>query len=127
MTKVQRFEDLIAWQRSMDLAVHVYELSRKGQFARDFALTDQIHRSAISVPSNISEGFERGGRPDFHRFLTIAKGSCGELRTQLHLAHRLGYLDIDTAEAVVMHAEDVSSIISRLRTSVAQQREKRAR
>jgi four helix bundle protein len=102
---VQRFEDLVAWQRGMDLAVHVYELSRQGQFARDFALCDQIHRAGISVPSNIAEGFERGSRAEFHRFLGIAKGSCGEVRTHVYLAQRLGYLDEETARETVTEAE----------------------
>jgi four helix bundle protein len=121
--KVQGFEELIAWQRAMDLAVHVYELSHKGPFARDFALSDQIHRSVISVPSNIAEGYERGSRAEFYRFLTIAKGSCGETRTQIHLAKRLGYLDAVTAAEALNEAADVSRIISKLRTSVARQRD----
>ena len=121
--KVGRFEDLVAWQRGMDLAVNVYELSRQGRFARDFALSDQIHRAGISVPSNIAEGFERGSRAEFHRFLTIAKGSCGELRTQIHLAKRLGYLTDETAAAALDEAEQTSRIINKLRSSVAKQRD----
>jgi len=121
--KVGRFEDLVAWQRGMDLAVNVYELSRQGKFARDFALSDQIHRAGISVPSNIAEGFERGSRAEFHRFLTIAKGSCGELRTQIYLAKRLGYLSDETAAAALDEAEQTSRIINKLRSSVAKQRD----
>jgi four helix bundle protein len=120
---VQRFEDLVAWQRAMDLAVHMYALSRQGQFARDFALGDQIHRSCISVPANIAEGFERGSRAEFHRFLSIAKGSCGETRTHIHLAERLGYLDAETAAAALTEAEEVIRIISKLRTTVARHRD----
>lgn len=121
--KVERFEDFVAWQRGMDLAVNVYELSRQGKFARDFALTDQIHRAGISVPSNIAEGFERGSRAEFHRFLSIAKGSCGEVRTQIYLAKRLGYLNDEAAAAALDEAEQTSRIISKLRTSVARQRD----
>lgn len=121
--KVQGFEELIAWQRAMDLAVHVYELSREAPFSRDFALCDQIHRSVISIPSNISEGYERGGRAEFYRFLTIAKGSCGETRTQIHLAKRLKYLDEATAAVALRESAEVSRIISKLRTSVARQRD----
>jgi four helix bundle protein len=120
---VQRFEDLVAWQRAMALVERVYALSRQGKFARDFALCDQIHRAAISVPSNIAEGFERGSRSEFHRFLSIAKGSCGEARTQLHMAKRLGYLDEETAAIVMAEAEEVSRIISKLRTTVARHRD----
>ncbi|HUR81528.1 MAG TPA: four helix bundle protein [Thermoanaerobaculia bacterium] len=121
--KVERFEDLIAWEKAMDLAVLVYDLSRRGKFARDFSLCDQIHRAGISVPANIAEGFERGSRAEFHRFLGIAKGSCGEVRTHLYLAERLGYLEAETAIAARSEAEQVSRIISKLRTTVAKQRD----
>ncbi|HUP61876.1 MAG TPA: four helix bundle protein [Thermoanaerobaculia bacterium] len=121
--RVERFEDLIAWQRGMDLVVRLYELSRVGKFSRDFALSDQLHRAGISVPANIAEGFERGSRAEFHRFLSIAKGSCGEVRTHLHIAKRLGYIDEQTATAALGEAEEVSRIISKLRTTVARHRD----
>jgi four helix bundle protein len=120
--KVERFEDLIAWEKSMDLAVDVYEVTRKRPLSRDYKLCDQIHSAAISVPANIAEGFERGTRAEFHRFLSISKGSCAELRTYIHLARRLGYLDDNTASAKLVQAEEVSRIIGGLRTKVAQQR-----
>lgn len=120
---MQRFEDLIAWEKAMDLATRVYELSRHGKFSRDFALCDQIRRSSISVPANIAEGFERGSRAEFHRFLSIAKGSCGETRTHIYLAKRLGYLDEEIASALLHEAEEVSRIISKLRTTVAKHRD----
>ena len=107
----------------MDFVVRVYELSSVGKFARDFALADQIHRAAISVPANISEGFERGSRSEFHRFLSIAKGSCGELRTHLHLAKRLGYITPDAAHSALTEATEISRIISKLRTTVARHRD----
>jgi len=107
----------------MDLVVRVYEISGVGKFARDYALADQIHRAAISVPANISEGFERGSRAEFHRFLSIAKGSCGELRTHLHLAKRLRYITDEVAQSALAEAEEISRIISKLRTTVARQRD----
>ena len=107
----------------MDLVTKVYRVSRDRPFSRDFGLSDQLHRSAISVPANIAEGYERGSRAEFHRFLTIAKGSCGEVRTHIQIARRLEYLDEETANALIAHAEEVSRLISRLRTSVAKQRE----
>ncbi len=107
----------------MDLTVRVYELSREKKFAGDFALCNQIHRSSISVPANIAEGFERGSRAEFHRFLGIAEGSCGETRTHIEIARRLGYLDSETAAQTIRDAEEVSRIISKLRTSVAKQRD----
>jgi four helix bundle protein len=126
-TRVERFEDLVAWQKAMDLAVDVYALTRRPPFSRDFALVDQSHRAAISIASNIAEGFDRGSRAEFHRFLSIAKGSCAELCTQLHLAYRLGYIDEDTADRVIMQAEEVGKIIGGLRTKVATQRDARPR
>ena len=123
MSKVERFEDLVAWNRAMDLAVDVHEIARQGEFAKDFALRDQIQRAGVSVPSNIAEGFERGSRAEFHRFLSIAKGSCGEARTHIHLAHRFGYLERSTAAKLLAEAEEVSRLISRLRSVVAHQRD----
>ena len=125
MAKIQRFEELIAWQKAMDLAVDAYRMTRKRPLSRDFALTDQMHRAAISVPSNIAEGFDRGTRAEFHRFLSIAKGSCAELKTQIYLADRLEYLDANTTEAMLQQADEVSRIVGGLRTKVAAQRAKR--
>jgi four helix bundle protein len=123
VSKVKRFEDLVVWKRAMDLAVDVHAISRQGEFARDFALRNQIQRAGISVPSNIAEGFERGSRAEFHRFLSIAKGSCGETRTHLHLAHRFGYLNGPTTAKLLAEAEEVSRLISRLRSVVARHRD----
>jgi four helix bundle protein len=115
---VRRFEDLVAWQRAMDLVVFVYEFSSTGKWSRDFGFTDQLRRSAISVSSNIAEGFERNSRADFRRFLAIAKASCGELRSQVHLAMRLQYISQDVHELATTLAEEVSLKIGRLRTSL---------
>lgn len=121
--KVQRFEDLIAWQKSMDLAVEVFSLTSTGRIARKFAFCDQLQRAASSVPANIAEGFERGTRAEFHRFLSISKASCAELRTRLHLALRVGYLDRSVVDETLARAEDVSRIVGRLRKTVAIQRD----
>ncbi|HJZ53630.1 MAG TPA: four helix bundle protein [Gemmataceae bacterium] len=87
MARVQRFEDLEVWKRARVLTNKVYEVSNAGAFARDFALRDQIRKAAISVMSCISEGFEReSGDKDFRHFLSMAKGSAGELRNQLYVA-----------------------------------------
>lgn len=106
MATIQRFEDLEVWQSSMKLAREVYSLTLGDLFSRDFGLKDQIRRSAVSVPSNIAEGFERDAKKQFLYFLTIAKGSCGELRTQLRLAHDLGYFEQDKYE--ILNNECVS-------------------
>jgi four helix bundle protein len=83
VSEIKSFEDIRAWQSGMDLTRAVYALSRKGEFARDFALRDQIRRAAISVVSNIAEGFERGANREFIQFLLYAKGSAGEVEAQL--------------------------------------------
>jgi four helix bundle protein len=83
---VQRFEDLQAWQKARELVVVIYAMTREGEFAKDFGLRDQIQRAAVSIMSNLAEGFERGTRPDFHRFVVIAKASCAELRSQIYVA-----------------------------------------
>ena len=122
MARIQRFEELIAWQKGMDLAVEAYRLTRKRPVDRDFAFSDQVRRSAMSVPANVAEGFDRGSRAEFHRFLSIAKGSCAELATYIHLAHRLEYIDGATFSALLDEANEVSRIIGGLRAKVATQR-----
>lgn len=87
-----RFEDLLVWQKAKVLCVDVYGVTREGAFARDFGLRDQIQRAAVSVMSNIAEGFDRNSRAEFARFLAISSGSAGEVRSQIYLAKELGYL-----------------------------------
>lgn len=96
MAKISQFEDIQVWKLSMDLCVAVYSITNYSEFSKDFGLKDQIRRCSVSIPSNISEGFERDSNNQFIYFLKIAKGSCGELRTQLILAHRLNYIDENT-------------------------------
>jgi four helix bundle protein len=86
------FEELHVYQTAKELTNGIYALTKSGGFSKDYGLIDQIRRSAVSVMSNIAEGFERGSRPEFIRFLFIAKGSCGELRAQLEIARDQGYL-----------------------------------
>ena len=93
MSAVQRFEDLEVWQAARTLAHEIYAMSGNGAFAKDFGLRDQIRRAAVSVSSNIAEGFERHTNTDLRQFLTIARGSNGEVRSQLHVAFDVGYVD----------------------------------
>ena len=90
---------------AMNLTVCVYDVTAVGPLSRDFALRDQLRKSAISIFSNVAEGFERNSRPDFRRFLVIAKASCGELRSQIHLAKRLEYVSPEVHETIVEAAE----------------------
>lgn len=92
MATIKNFEELDVWKISMELCTEIYNLTNSELFSKDFALKDQIRRSAISIPSNISEGYERDGINQFLYFLAISKGSCGELRTQLRIALNLNYL-----------------------------------
>ena len=92
MATIKNFEELEVWKIAMELCTEVYNLTNKELFSKDFALKDQIRRSAISIPSNISEGYERDGINQFLYFLAISKGSCGELRTQLRIASYLNYI-----------------------------------
>ena len=120
--KIQRFEDLIAWQKALDLTREVYRVTRQGEFAKDFGLKDQIQRASVSIMSNIAEGFERGGRNEFHQFLSTAKASCAEVRSQLYVALNVGYLDNSTFAKLLEQAEEVARIVGGLRASVDRQR-----
>jgi four helix bundle protein len=123
MGKVSRFEDLIAWQKARQLTRDVYRVSSTGKFSRDFGLRSQIQRAAVSVISNIAEGFERGRRPEFHQFLSTAKGSCAEVRAQLYVAMDIGHLQEEGFERLMAQACEVSRIIGGLRAAVAKQRD----
>jgi four helix bundle protein len=125
--KVERFEDLIAWQKARQLTKRIYSLSKDGEFGRDFGLRDQIRRAAVSVMSNLAEGFDRGGRGEFHQFLVIAKGSCAEVRSQLYVAFDAGYVSEGEFQAMTHQAEEVARIIGGLRASVSRQRTNEAR
>ena len=120
--KVQRFEDLIAWQKARDLTKQIYLATRSVDFSKDFGLAGQIQRAAVSVMSNLAEGFERGSAADFHRFITIAKASCAEVRSQLYVALDIGYLSKNEFDKLTTLAEEVSKILGGLKTSVAKRR-----
>ena len=97
-------------------------MTSQGHFERDFGLRDQICRAAVSVMSNIAEGFERNRAAEFHQFLSIAKASCGEVRSQLYVALDAGYLNEDVFDAMRSRAEEVSRNTGGLRASLAQRR-----
>ncbi len=106
------FEDLDVYQRARELTNTVYSLTRDGPFARDHALTNQIRRACLSIVSNIAEGFERGTTTEFVQFLYVAKGSCGEVRAQLHVARDQGYLSDGQYRTVLDLARHTSSMLS---------------
>jgi len=92
MSTFNRFEDIEAWQLARSLCKEIYHLTFDGMFAKDFALRDQIRRASGSVMDNIAEGFERDGANEFKQFLSIAKGSAGEVKSQLYRALDCGYI-----------------------------------
>jgi four helix bundle protein len=120
--KIEKFEDLIAWQKARKLTSEIYKVTSREKFARDYGLKDQIRRAAVSCMSNLAEGFERGGMVEFHRFLVIAKGSCAELRAQLYVAMDVGYIDAVLFGSLITQAVEVGKIIGGLRASVGRRR-----
>jgi four helix bundle protein len=116
--RVRRFEDLVAWQKSRSLASSIYRLTREPGFAGDFKLSGQIWAAAVSIPSNIAEGFERSRLREFHQFLSIAKASCAEVRSQLYVAHDIGHIDDEKLKTTLRDAEEVGRIIGGLRRSI---------
>jgi four helix bundle protein len=123
--KARTFEDLIAWQKARALTKEIYLATRRGPFARDFGLSNQIQRAAVSVMSNVAEGFERGGRGEFHNFLVMAKASCGELLSQLFIALDVGYLAEAEFKRLRAQADEVRRILGGLRAAVARQRDEK--
>jgi len=120
--KIKRFEDLIAWQKARNLTKKIYEVTRRGRFRNDYGLSGQIQRAAVSIMSNVAEGFERGGLGEFHQFLSTAKASCAELRSQLYVACDVGYLEEVGFATLLEQAEEVGRVVGGLRASVARQR-----
>ncbi len=98
MATYKTLEDLPVWREAKNLAVEIYRITSDSDFKRDFALRDQMRRSAISISSNIAEGFERASRKEFIQFLYIAKGSLGELRSQVAVAIELGYISPEISQ-----------------------------
>ena len=122
MKRVERFEDLVARQKARVLAQTVYKMTRERTFAKDIGLSSQVQRAAVSIMANIAEGFERNRPGEFHQFLSIAKGSCAEVRSHLYAAHDAGYLEQDRFAELLVQAEEVGRIIGGLRVSVAGQK-----
>ena len=111
---VIRFEELEVWQEAIALASDVYAISKSGDFNQDFGFRDQVRRSAVSIASNIAEGKERETIPEFVRYLYIAKGSSGELKTQLMIAQRIRYVEQDCAENLIKRVEKLSAKLGAL-------------
>jgi four helix bundle protein len=102
----------------------IYEITNDGRFAKDFGLSSQIQRAAVSIMSNIAEGFGRSSPTEFHQFLVIALDSCHELRSQLYVACDVGYITQDIFENLLEQTERVGKIVGALRASVARNKHK---
>lgn len=110
--KIERFEDLEIWQLARKLVQSIYKLTSQSKFSRDFSLVNQIQRSTISIMSNIAEGFERKSKKEFIQFLYTAKGSCGELRSQLYIALDLTYISKNDFDENYRIAEQISKSLA---------------
>ena len=110
MATANRFEELEVWQKARVMCKNIYSITNSKSFAQDFGLKDQIRRAAVSVVSNIAEGFERKSMKEFQRFLVIAKGSAGEVRTQLYIGFDLNYIEKETFEVMRNDIEEISKM-----------------
>jgi four helix bundle protein len=111
---VKNFEDLEIWKEARRLTQGIYQLTKDAKFSKDFGFSNQIQRAAISIMSNIAEGFERGGNQEFVQFLYIAKGSCGEVRSQLYVAVDQSYVTEENCESLSKSFRRLSVMISNL-------------
>ena len=109
--KIERFEDLIVWQNARKLTILIYEYFRTN---KDYAFKDQIQRASVSIMNNIAEGFERKGSKEYSRFLYIAKGSAGEVRSMLYLAKDLEYIDTERFDDLYKQAEELAMMLAGL-------------
>jgi four helix bundle protein len=114
MATFKKFEDIDAWKRACRLAVDVYQLTNQPELNKDWGLRDQLRRSAVSISSNIAEGFERNSDAEFKRFLLIAKGSSGELRSQLYILKALDVLPKEQITILINECSEISSMVQSL-------------
>ena len=112
MSSYQNFEELPIWKEARQLALKIYTLTMQYDFSKDFAIMSQIRRSAGSVMDNIAEGFERDGRLEFINFLSIAKGSAGEVRSQLYRAFDLKYIEENKLDELISSYKQLSAHIA---------------
>ena len=118
MAGFKTFEEIIAWQEGRKLVKQIYGLTRSGDLSRDFGLRDQIQRAAVSICSNIAEGFERRGNREFIKYLWIAKGSAAEVASQVYHILDVGYISQEQFDEVYDAAKRIGSLIHRLIASI---------
>ena len=127
MSTIKRFEDIHAWQEGRKLAAMIYNATKGGGLAKDFGLKDQLQRAAVSVSSNIAEGFARSGNKEFLNFLWIARGSATEVQSQLYTAKDIGYINEQQFDLIYDQAASASMLIYKLIQSIKSSNYKGAR
>src|SRR5688572_33255521 len=110
-SRIRTFEDLIVWQKATAFVKEIYLITEEGGLRRDFGLKDQMRRAAVSIPTNIAEGFERASRKEYLLFLNIAKGSAGETRSLFRVALEVGYFDTQIHDQLRERAIDRKSVV----------------
>jgi len=118
MNKIERFEDLIIWQQARKLSFEIYQITKNGDFRFDTRFVQQIRAASGSIMDNIAEGYERDGNKEFLNFLYIAKGSCGEVRSQLYRAHDASFIDAPTFTQLTNECLNLGKGISNLIKSI---------
>jgi four helix bundle protein len=111
MGKIQKFEDILAWQKARELTREVYAHSKTGAFAKDFGLKDQIQRASVSIMGNVAEGYDRGGDKEFIQFLSVSKGSCGEVKSHLYVALDQQYINSPQFNQLYNSADEVGRLL----------------
>ena len=112
MSKIQKFEDILAWQKARELTREIYVHAKAGPFAKDFGLRDQIQRASVSIMGNVAEGFDRGGDKEFIQFLSISIGSCGEVKSHLYVALDQQYVDATQFKRLYHSADEVGRLLA---------------
>lgn len=112
MSKIEKFEDVVAWHKARELTREIYAHSKVGQFSKDFGLKDQIQRASVSILGNVAEGFDRGGDKEFTQFLSVSKGSCGEVRSHLYVALDQQYVTEPQFKSLYDREDEVGRLLA---------------
>jgi four helix bundle protein len=112
MSKIEKFEDIVAWQKARELTREIYAHTKIGPFAKDFGLRDQIQRASVSTMANVAEGFDRGGDKEFIQFLSVSKGSCGEVKSHLYVALDQQYISPAQFTQLYNSSDEVGRLLS---------------
>jgi four helix bundle protein len=116
--RVERFEDLIAWQKARAVSRNIYAPTRKRDFGHDFGLINQMQRADVSVMANLAEGFDREGAVEFHRFVAVARASCSELKSHMYVALDVGYISNDEFSVLAAQIDELTRTLGALRRSL---------